>query len=126
MENTNFKTCPYTKKTFIPKRANQIYCSREAQIKHNNLVASSESYFFNKIIRILKRNYKIIDEQNKLGKNSISIDYLKGKGFNFNYFTSLEIRDGIKCFGLFNFIYIVDNENKSIQFEKNNNYLKFT
>ena len=41
---------PYTKEMFTPLRSNQVYASRENQIKHNNLKAREK--------RLIKKEIK--------------------------------------------------------------------
>ena len=60
MKNENLRICPFTNEKFLPKRNNQIYKDRAAQIKHNNLVSREIRAKFTSYFTLIMKNYYII------------------------------------------------------------------
>ncbi|MCA0131759.1 hypothetical protein [Winogradskyella alexanderae] len=79
---------PLTGEEFVPKRSNQKFASRKNQIRYNNLKAAEERQAKAKTRKILDSNRKVL--QWVTGPNDEverSMDFLKGAGLNFQYFT---------------------------------------
>ena len=92
--------CPASGEEFIPKRENQIYINRAAQIKNNNDRAKlkrSELKKFNDIInsnqKILARllNYIILCKW-----KFIPVEYIDYEALNFEFYTSTTVNDKTK------------------------------
>lgn len=112
------KICPHTGLEFSPKRYNQIYCNRSAQIQHNNVRARKNREFMNPINKILESNRKIFLKIIGNAKEVVkSYDFLQGTGFNFNHFTQSYLLDGKPVQAIYEFI-IYQNENKTYTIKK--------
>ena len=102
----NTRKDPYTGELFTPRRLNQVYASRKNQVSHNNARAPKGRQARLPVLRILERNWQILDQV--LGQNPESItsaDHIHGLGFNFHYFTH-RIQDGKQAwYGIFNLAY---------------------
>lgn len=84
--------CPATGVIFVPGRSNQIYVSREVQIKHNNDRAKlkrSELKKFNDIIYTnAKILAKLLEYIVKCKWKYIPVEYIDYEGLNFEVYTS--------------------------------------
>ena len=77
-----------TKQSFIPKRLDQKFATRENQIKYNNLKQRNKRILRSKVDRILHKNHEIC--LGVLGdKNSVikSKEWLDALGYNFAFST---------------------------------------
>ena len=109
---------PLTREVFIPKRTNQIFATRENQIKYNNLKAAKERKAKARSRKILDNNRKVL--QNILGSNQEekkSLDYLKGAGLNFRFCTqTIRTEEGnLICIDDYAYILIDTNTFKIIK-----------
>jgi hypothetical protein len=79
---------PYTKKPFIPERANQIFSTRINQIRYNNLKALRKRRAKSKYDRALDRNRTIMEKLLN-GKETVikSRDWLEALDFSFDTYT---------------------------------------
>ena len=83
------KICPYSNEEFIAKRSNQIYACKEYRVESNNIKQRALRKTTEYTDKMLHKNYKILNSLlNNDESNSFSLDYLKGAGFDFKYFTS--------------------------------------
>ncbi|HMF70066.1 MAG TPA: hypothetical protein VK616_01255 [Flavitalea sp.] len=69
-------------------RIDKKYCSDPCRISFNNRLNSDDISYVRNINNILRRNRRILMGMNPSGKNKVSHDKLKAKGFDFNYYTS--------------------------------------
>ena len=92
------KRCPLTKEEFIPKRYNQLYINRNAQVFVNNEKARQKRLVTNPTNKILGMNrsilLKILGKENQITK---SRDFLLGSGFNFKFFSQSLLYDKKPC-----------------------------
>jgi hypothetical protein len=58
------------------------------RVAFNNRLNSDEIHYVRNVNNILRRNRRILMSMNPTGKNRVTHDRLKARGFNFNYFTS--------------------------------------
>ncbi len=111
------RICPYSGEEFIPRRNNQVFASKNNRINYHNNKNNILRNELNPTKKQLLLNHKICINLLE-GKESITIhrEFLKGKGFNFSYFTNIT-KSKIKN----DFAYQIFD----ISFEKNdeNNYL---
>ena len=69
-------------------RIDKKYCSDPCRISFNNRLNSDDISCVRNINNILRKNRRILMGMNPSGKNKVSHEKLKAKGFNFNYYTS--------------------------------------
>ena len=72
----------------IMGRVDKKFCSDACRISYNNKLNSDETNDIRNINNILRKNRRILLELNPEGKNRVSRDKLKAKGFDFQYHTS--------------------------------------
>ncbi|HNS11704.1 MAG TPA: hypothetical protein PKM97_03745 [Bacteroidia bacterium] len=81
---------PYTKEKFIPRRSNQIYATRKNQTDHNNSKARHRRIEKFPVQRALDKNHNILKKLlGNLREVTVTIEFLRGAGFNFKCLTSL-------------------------------------
>ncbi|MEO5599508.1 MAG: hypothetical protein ABIR06_01140 [Cyclobacteriaceae bacterium] len=69
------------------------------RIAYNNRLNSDGINYVRNINNILRKNRRILLSMNPTGKNKVSHEKLKGKGFNFSYFTSTyKTKEGAQYF----------------------------
>ena len=67
----------------------------ECNAAFSNRLNSNEISYVRFVNNILRKNRRILMSMNPTGKNKVSHDKLKARGFDFNYFTSTyKTRDG--------------------------------
>lgn len=112
MKNEILRICPFTKEEFLPKRNNQIYKDKAAQIKHNNLVSREMRSKFTKYFNLIMKNYFILDEIFLTKKGKVSIDFLDGRGFDGRYIMYLnQKQNGVKTFGILDYEFCFTKDN---------------
>lgn len=76
-------------------RIDKKFCSDACRVAFNNRLNSNEISYVRFVNNILRKNRRILMSMNPTGKNKVSHDKLKARGFDFNYFTSTyKTRDG--------------------------------
>ncbi|MEQ3662215.1 MAG: hypothetical protein ABNG96_05940 [Flavobacterium sp.] len=84
------RTCLYSGEEFIPKRNNQVFASRYNRISFHNQINNKLRNELKLTNNQLMVNYKIgIELLSKEKSITIHREFLKGKGFDFRYFTNL-------------------------------------
>lgn len=68
-------------------RTDKKYCCEECKNRHNNTLARMSRSAKRKILKILDRNYEILDKLLKAGKDSAWISDVAAAGFNPGYST---------------------------------------
>jgi len=92
------KTCIECNTT-IKGRVDKKFCSDQCRSAYNNRLNSDETSYVRNINNILRKNRRILLELNPDGKNRVSRDKLKVKGFDFQHFTSIyKTKDGAQYF----------------------------
>jgi hypothetical protein len=92
------KTCIECQTT-IKGRVDKKFCSDQCRSSYNNRLNSDETSYVRNINNILRKNRRILLELNPDGKNRVSRDKLKAKGFDFQHFTSIyKTKDGAQYF----------------------------
>jgi hypothetical protein len=81
------KTCSECGTT-IKGRVDKKFCSDQCRSAYNNRLNSDETSYVRNVNNILRKNRRVLMELNPDGKNRVSRDKLKAKGFDFQYFTS--------------------------------------
>lgn len=101
---------------FITKRKDKKYLNRKHQVSANN----ERQYFIQQMMggvtTILKKNFLIL--RNFLhGKKqqTVSREFLRGKGFNFNHITELDKNEGKTAFFVYYFKLSFNNELVTIE-----------
>jgi hypothetical protein len=98
MTSLKDKMCLECARAFIG-RVDKKFCSDQCRIAYNNRLNSDENNYMKNVNNILRRNRRILTELNPDGKNRVSRDRLKDKGFDFRYFTrTYETREGTQYF----------------------------
>jgi hypothetical protein len=76
-------------------RMDKKFCSDLCRIAFNNRLNSDDIHYMRNVNNILRKNRRILITMNPTGKNKVSHEKLKAKGFNFSYFTSIyKTREG--------------------------------
>lgn len=101
---------------FITKRKDKKYKNKDHQVRANN----ERQYFIQQMMggvtTILKKNFLIL--RNFLhGKKqqTVSREFLRGKGFNFNHITELDKNEGKTAFFVYYFKLSFNNELVTIE-----------
>ena len=101
---------------FMSKRNDKKYKNKEHQVKANN----ERQYFIHQMMggvtTILKKNFLIL--RNFLHgkhKETVSIEFLRGKGFNFNHITELDNDNDKTAFFVYDFKLSFNNELVTIE-----------
>ncbi len=81
------KTCIECSATF-KGRVDKKFCSDQCRSSYNNRLNSDETSYMRNVNNILRKNRRILLDLNPDGKNRVSREKLKGKGFDFQHFTS--------------------------------------
>jgi hypothetical protein len=108
------KRCLLTNEEFIPKRHNQLYANRKAQIFKNNEKARIKRMIKNPVDKVLDNNRSIL--KRTLGnKNEVikTADWLLGAGFDFRFFCQSAMIKDKRCQIIYEF-YITSEDNKYI------------
>jgi predicted nucleic acid-binding Zn ribbon protein len=88
MINAISKTCLACGES-LRGRADKKFCSDQCRSGYNNSIKSGNRDYIRRVNYILKKNRRILTQLQEEGQKQIPIDLLRGKGFDFNYFTSL-------------------------------------
>jgi hypothetical protein len=113
------KKCPFSGEYFKSKRSNQIFASKRNRISYYNREYRKKRLPLERINRRLFYNYSILEIV--LSDKDIvylNIDYLKGKGFDFTFFTHFMNFNNETYFGLYD-IAFRQLDNNNIQIERN-------
>jgi hypothetical protein len=93
---------PLTKRTFIAKRTNQRFETRENQIRYNNLKARKTRMKLAPWDKALKKNYRILmGILGNLNEKQVDQLELKYKGYDATVFSQFKSGKDIKEFGVF-------------------------
>jgi hypothetical protein len=80
-------------------RIDKKFCSDTCRIAFNNRLNSDDTSYVRNINNILRRNRRILMSMNPTGKNKVSYEKLRSRGFDFNYFTSTyKTREGAQYY----------------------------
>lgn len=103
-------------KKFITSRKDKKYLNKDHQVKANN----DRQYFIHQMMgsvtTILKKNFLIL--RNFLHgkqKQTVSIEFLRGKGFNFNHITEIDKDKDKTAFFVYDFKLSFNNELVTIE-----------
>ncbi len=69
-------------------RSDKLFCSDSCRTMYNNTRYRSKFSTVNKIDRILRKNWSILDNLHSRGKMLVTYSDLRHLGFDFHYFTS--------------------------------------
>ena len=75
--------------TPLKGRVDKKFCSDQCRIAYNNKLNSDGNNYVRNVNNILRKNRRILLELNPEGKNRVTREKLRSKGFDFNYFTSI-------------------------------------
>lgn len=93
-------------------RIDKKFCSDTCRIAFNNRLNSDDTSYVRSINNILRKNRRILISMNPTGKNKVSYDRLKSRGFDFNHFTSTyKTREGSQYFYCYEHGYLSIEEN---------------
>ena len=88
------RTCLYSGEEFIPKRNNQVFANKYNRISFHNQINNKLRNELKQTNNQLMVNYKIgIELLSKEKTITIHREFLKGKGFDFKFFTNLTEND---------------------------------
>ena len=73
----------------IVGREDKKFCSDGCRNAYNNKINKDSTNYMRNINNKLRKNYRILSEQNPNGKSKTTRTKLLSKGFDFDYFTSL-------------------------------------
>ncbi len=82
------KLCPECKKPIFG-RQDKKFCSDACRNAHNNKLNADTVNYVRNINNVLRKNRRILESLNPDGKATVQKSKLIGKGFDFNYFTSI-------------------------------------
>ena len=74
--------------TILHGRADKKFCNDLCRNNYNNQLNSNSYNLVRNINNILRKNRRVLEELNPLGKTKTTRDKLLVKGFDFDYFTS--------------------------------------
>jgi hypothetical protein len=95
---------PLTKRTFIAKRTNQKFETRENQIRYNNLKARKARMKMAPWETALKKNYRILSQIIGDQKRAIADPLeLKYKGYDSTVFSQYRNDDKCREFGIYHY-----------------------
>jgi hypothetical protein len=69
-------------------RIDKKFCSDQCRISFNNKLNSDGNNYVRNVNNILRKNRRILLALNPDGKNRVTREKMRSKGFDFNYFTS--------------------------------------
>jgi len=75
-------------------RIDKKFCSDTCRIAYNNRLNSHDIGYMRNVNNILRRNRRILMALNPDGTSRVSQHKLASRGFNFNYFTSIDTTKG--------------------------------
>ncbi len=75
-------------------RADKKFCSDQCRVTFNNRLNSDENNYVRNINNLIRKNRRILTALNTSGKTKVSRKKLYEKGFDFDYFTNSQIKDG--------------------------------
>ncbi len=112
------RTCHFSGETFIPKRQNQIFASKQNRILFHNQINNQLRKRLSKINKQLLLNLRILLEVLD-GDNErvIHKQFLLGKGFSFNVFTHFTLSKSTNnyCYCIYEATYErIDDDNYKI------------
>lgn len=82
------KTCPECGNKIIG-RVDKKFCSDYCRNAHNNKINKDSKNLIRNVNNRLRKNWRILEQLNPDGKTKTTKTKLIGKGFDFNYFTSI-------------------------------------
>lgn len=89
IKQIEIRKCLYSGEEFVPKRNNQVFASKKNRTNYHNKINNKFRNDLKLINNQLLLNYKICkDLLAKKAEVTIHREFLRGKGFNFMYFTS--------------------------------------
>lgn len=89
-KNIELRKCLYSGEEFLPKRNNQVFASKKNRINYHNNKSNKLRNVLKSTNNQLILNYKICKELLGINKTTlIHKEFLKGKGFNFSFFTNI-------------------------------------
>jgi hypothetical protein len=92
------KTCMECHSTFRG-RIDKKFCSDQCRSTFNNRLNATQTEYVRRVNYILRKNRRILLELNPGGKNKVAQEKLRGKGFDFGYFTNtLTTKEGTQHF----------------------------
>lgn len=94
-------------------RIDKKFCSDTCRIAFNNRLNSDDTSYVRNINNILRKNRRILMSMNPTGKNKVSYQKLKARGFDFNHFTSTyKTREGSQYFYCYEHGYLPIEEDR--------------
>ncbi|MBR9913427.1 MAG: hypothetical protein GYB32_01160 [Algicola sp.] len=82
------RTCPECGEKIVG-RIDKKYCSDACRNTYNNALNKDIKNLIRNTHNRLRKNYRILEELNPNQKKKTSRERMMGKGFDFNYFTSI-------------------------------------
>ena len=100
---------PLTQEEFVPKRCNQRFANSQNRIKYYNNKANQERIENAFIDKPMKKNLKILKELMEGKTNEFfHIEYLRGKGYDFNFYHATCKAKNSTGYCLYNYILIFE------------------
>lgn len=91
IKQVEIRKCLYSGEEFVPRRNNQVFASKSNRMSYHNKINNKFRNDLKLINNQLLLNYKICkDLLTKKNEVTIHREFLRGKGFNFMYFTSFK------------------------------------
>lgn len=89
-KNVEIRKCLFSGEEFYPKRNNQVFASKKNRINYHNSINNKLRNELKSTNNQLIMNYKICKELLDKNKSAtVHREFLKGKGFDFRFFTNL-------------------------------------
>ncbi len=100
-----FRYCLFSGEKFYPKRNNQVFASKKNRTTYHNDINNKTRHELKEINSKLTNNFKICKELVNVvtDKKQFHVEFLKGKGFDFDSFTGLIEVENVNIFIVYNF-----------------------
>lgn len=96
---------PYTDEEFKPKRSNQRFANSINRIRYNNNKANEIRKAKAYVDKPLSKNFTILKEiMRDKKRHSVHIEFLRGRGFKFEVFTSMCNVHGTQGFCIYDYL----------------------
>jgi hypothetical protein len=89
IKQVEIRKCLYSGEEFVPRRNNQVFASKKNRTNYHNKINNMLRNNLKKTNNQLLLNYKVcIDLLAKKESVTIHREFLRGKGFDYSYFTN--------------------------------------
>jgi hypothetical protein len=109
------KKCPFSNEYFEPKRTNQKFACALNRIKYHNEIARKKRRITRSIDYTLSNNWNILLKQLAESNKAVrSREFMRGAGFNFNFFQRAYKDDNEVIYRIYNCGFYVNQDSVTI------------